>query len=368
MDQLMSVSSLTPLKPLNNLDAMIYPAVAGIGSEAGAYALMKDQNLPDYVKYPTVMLAGIVGGVGGHALNKYAKNLNIKSPFLNDMLKYPATSVREMFRGNYAFGPIDRAIQRRAKKEADYMNYVYDDLVHNYIGKQVYPGFNDVRPSLKSVRYLNNGNDAQFNPDNKILTTQAFRGPDTRMMYPFDMYRKGQIAHETTHALHTRAEEYKPGAVTYPFGPKRPIMVWNTMKPLQVYSNRNKYYRINDKLYDDNTSIMDDMLYHGSLQKRNPYIEHSINLYDMESPYYDKNWMSSPEEWAAEYSNIVNRLTGKVVPVSDLSPVNKKIVKKFFMRSFGADDDAAENALKMLNTYQHDYLQGFNVHVTKNPY
>lgn len=81
----------------------------------------------------------------------------------------------------------------------------------------------------------------------------------------------------------------------------------------------------------------------------------------MKSPYYSKKWMSDPEEWFAEYSNIVNRLTGKVVPVSDLSPTNKKIVKKFFMHSFGADDDAAENALKMLNTYQHDYLQGFNV-------
>lgn len=30
------------------------------------------------------MLAGIVGG---HVSDKYAKNLNIKSPFLNDMLK-----------------------------------------------------------------------------------------------------------------------------------------------------------------------------------------------------------------------------------------------------------------------------------------
>ena len=71
--------------------------------------------------------------------------------------------------------------------------------------------------------------------------------------------------------------------------------------------------------------------------------------------------MSKHEEWFAKYSNIVNRLNGKVVPVSDLTKKKKKIVKKFFMHSFGADDDAAENALNMLNTYQHDYLQGFNV-------
>lgn len=107
------------------------------------------------------MLAGIAGSAGGHALNKYAKNLNIKSPFLNDMLKYPATSIREMFRGNYAFGPIDRAIQRRTKKESDYMNYVYDDLVHNYIGKKLYPGFNDVKPSIKPVRHYS-GSEAEF--------------------------------------------------------------------------------------------------------------------------------------------------------------------------------------------------------------
>lgn len=157
----MSVQTLPELKPLDNLDFILHPAVVGVGSEAGAYALMKDQNLPDYVKYPTAMLASIAGSAGGHALNKYAKNLNIKSPFLNDMLKYPATSIREMFRGNYAFGPIDRAIQRRTKKESDYMNYVYDDLVHNYIGKKLYPGFNDVKPSIKPVRHYS-GSDAEF--------------------------------------------------------------------------------------------------------------------------------------------------------------------------------------------------------------
>lgn len=319
---------------------------------------MKDQNLPDYVKYPIVTLAGIAGGVGGHALNEYAKNLNIKSPFLNDMLKYPATSIREMFRGNYAFGPIDRAIQRRTKKESDYMNYVYDDLVHNYIGKKLYPGFNDVKPSIKPVRHYY-GNEAEFQPYNNNVVTQVFRGPDTRMMYPFDMYRKGQIAHETTHAVINRANEYSYGAKVYPDGHEH--TVWNTMKPLSVYNDNIRYYNINPELFRDETDIMNDFLHNGSLEKINPYTEYLINLTNMKSPYFSKNWMSSPEEWFAEYSNIVNRLTGKVVPVSDLSPTNKKIVKKFFMHSFGADDDAAENALKMLNTYQHDYLQGFNV-------
>lgn len=66
------IPAMKYLKPYN-LDAVICPTVAGIGSEAGAYALMKDQNLPDYVKYPALMLAGMAGGAGGHALNKYAK-------------------------------------------------------------------------------------------------------------------------------------------------------------------------------------------------------------------------------------------------------------------------------------------------------
>lgn len=274
------------------------------------------------------------------------------------MLKYPATSIREMFRGNYAFGPIDRAIQRRTKKESDYMNYVYDDLVHNYIGKKLYPGFNDVKPSIKPVRHFY-GSEAAFQPYNNSVVTKVFRGPDTRMMYPFDMYRKGQIAHETTHAVINRASEYSYGATVYPDGHEH--TVWNTMKPLRVYNDNTRYYNINPELFRDKTDIMNDFLHNGSLEKINPYTEHLINLTNMKSPYYSKDWMSSPGEWFAEYSNIVNRLTGKVVPVSDLSPTNKKIVKKFFMHSFGADDDAAENALNMLNTYQHDYLQGFNV-------
>lgn len=133
------------------------------------------------------------------------------------------------------------------------------------------------------------------------------------------------------------------------------------MKPFSVYSNNLKHFRTNPKLLRDETDIMNDFVYNRSIEKINPYNEHTLNLIDMKSPYYSKGWMSDPEEWFAEYSNIVNRLTGKVVPVSDLSPANKKVVKKFFMHSFGADDDAAENALKMIDTYQHDYLQGFNV-------
>lgn len=71
MDWLMSAQTFP-----DNLGSILHSAVAGVGSEAGAYALMEDQNLPDYVKYPTATLAGIAGGAGGHALYKYAKNLS----------------------------------------------------------------------------------------------------------------------------------------------------------------------------------------------------------------------------------------------------------------------------------------------------
>lgn len=86
------------LTPGYDLDFITPPSIVGIGSQVGAYSLMEDQDLPDYVKYPTLMLAGIAGAYGGRALNKYVKNLNIKSPFLNNMLKHPATSIRDMFR------------------------------------------------------------------------------------------------------------------------------------------------------------------------------------------------------------------------------------------------------------------------------
>lgn len=82
-------SALNPgyYMPGDKLDRMWHPVLMEVGTQAGAYALMKDQNLPDYVKYTIPTLTGMIGAGGGYALNKYAKNLNIKSPFLNDLLR-----------------------------------------------------------------------------------------------------------------------------------------------------------------------------------------------------------------------------------------------------------------------------------------
>lgn len=40
----------------------------GTGAQVGTYALMKDQNLPDYIKYTIPTLAGMVGAGGGYGL------------------------------------------------------------------------------------------------------------------------------------------------------------------------------------------------------------------------------------------------------------------------------------------------------------
>lgn len=107
-----------------------------------------------------------------------------------------------MFRGNYAFGPIAHVMQRRAKKESDYMNYVYDDLIHNYIDKKLYPGISGMRPKIVPIRYLQNKSyQGGYDPDTHVITTPVFRGSNTRIMYPFDMARKSLISHETTRHL-----------------------------------------------------------------------------------------------------------------------------------------------------------------------
>jgi hypothetical protein len=83
----MDPRSLPELISDNKLNRIWYPMFMNTGAQVGTYALIKDQNLPDYIKYTIPTLAGIGSASGGCVLNKYAKNLNIKSPFLNNMLK-----------------------------------------------------------------------------------------------------------------------------------------------------------------------------------------------------------------------------------------------------------------------------------------
>lgn len=78
--------------------------------------------------------------------------------------------------------------------------------------------------------------------------------------------------------------------------------------------------------------------------------------------------MSNPEEWHAEYNNIINRVTnGKVVPVSDLTRDQRDAAINYFMSRFGAKKKSAEQALDMINAYQRDFLQGNRIHTVNTP-
>lgn len=72
--------------------------------------------------------------------------------------------------------------------------------------------------------------------------------------------------------------------------------------------------------------------------------------------------MSNPEEWHAEYNNIMSRITdGSTVPVSDLTSSQRDIVLNYFMNKFGANRTQSNQALDMINAYQRDVLKGANV-------
>ena len=74
--------------------------------------------------------------------------------------------------------------------------------------------------------------------------------------------------------------------------------------------------------------------------------------------------MSNPEEWHAEYNNIMSRITdGSTVPVSDLTSSQRDIVLNYFMNKFGANRTQSNQALDMINAYQRDVLKGANVNV-----
>lgn len=99
------------------------------------------------------------------------------------------------------------------------------------------------------------------------------------------------------------------------------------------------------------------------IHKGNPYLQHDRNVANTPMSKELKDWASSPEEWHAEYNSVVNRLTGKAVPVSDLKHADRQVVEKFFQRNFHVDSKTAKDALEMLKAYQHDYLNGFNVNL-----
>lgn len=129
--------------------------------------------------------------------------------YVTDMLRYPIIAPYEMARGNYVFGSKTKAVLKRAQQESKYFNTAYEDLVDKYINKDVYPGFGNVKPKLKMTKALSDDVGAYYNPNTNTVVTPMFKRGDTRITSPFDVYRKGTITHEATHALHERANKYE---------------------------------------------------------------------------------------------------------------------------------------------------------------
>lgn len=266
------------------------------------------------------------------------------------MLRYPVIAPYEMLRGNYVFGSKTKAMLKRAQQESKYFNTAYDDLMDKYINKDVYPGFGDIRPNFKMVSALNGDVAAYYDSNMNTVVTPMFRGSGTRISIPFDVYRKGTILHESTHALHNRANEYSKylgggGAVT-----KRETVA-NSMQPLAMPAS--SYYEINPVL------------------RHNPvYRTHYDNVKNANVGSDYKTWMSNPEEWHSEYNNIISRVAnGSVVPVSDLTRNQRDVAINYFMKRFAVNEKQADQALDMIGAYQRDFLQGARVHVAKQkPY
>lgn len=260
--------------------------------------------------------------------------------YVTDMLRYPVIAPYEMLRGNYVFGSKTKAMLKRAQQESKYFNTVYDDLVDKYINKDVYSGFGDIRPRFKMETAPTGNHGAFYNPNSNTVTTPMFNSKDTRIAIPFDIYRKGTISHEATHALHKRVNEYNM------YGPGVDIgkgVAYSGMKPLSTPGLT--YNEMNPELR--NIPV---------------YRTHYDNVKNTNVNPDFKAWMSSPEEWHSEYNNIVSRLTnGSTVPVSGLTRGQRDVVTNYFANRFAVKKTQADQALDMIDDYQRNFLQGARV-------
>lgn len=334
-------------KKLWALNDAVYPTIGTIAGGAAGNQLSEQNKLPEYMKPYAEPLGMLIGGGIGSQLKRLP---NMYGSYVTDMLRYPVIAPYEMARGNYVFGSKTKAMLKRAQQESKYFNTAYDDLTDKYINKDVYPGFGDIKPNFKMKSALNGDVAAYYNPNVNTVVTPMFKGSNTRISFPFDVYRKGTILHEATHALHNRANKYSKylgggGAVT-----KREIVA-NSMKPLATRTS--SYYEMNPVL-----------------RHRSVYRTHYDNVKNTNVDPDFKTWMSNPEEWHSEYNNIISRVAdGSVVPVSDLTRNQRDIAINYFMKRFGVNVKQAGQALDMIGAYQRDFLQGARVHITKQkPY
>ena len=325
-------------KKLWALNDAVYPTIGTIAGGAAGNQLSEQNELPEYMKPYAEPLGMLIGGGIGSQLKRLP---NMYGSYITDMLRYPVIAPYEMARGNYVFGSKTKAMLKRAQQESKYFNTAYDDLVDKYINKDVYPGFGNVKPKLKMTKALRDGVGAYYNPNTNTVVTPMFKRGDTRITVPFDVYRKGTITHEATHALHERANKYEQI-----HGDGVPIdegIASNFMQPLST-----------------NTSTYAEM--NPILRKIPVYRAHYDNVKNMKVDPEFKTWMSSPEEWHAEYNNIISRLTeGSAIPVSQLTRDQKGIVVDYFANRFGVNKIQANQALDMIDDYQRNFLQGARI-------
>lgn len=331
-------------KKLQILNDAVYPTIGTIVGGVAGNQISKQDVLPEYMK-PYAKPIGMLLGGGAGSLLKYAA---IPNSYVSDMLRYPIIAPYEMARGNYVFGSKTKAMLKRAEQESKYFNTVYDDLVDKYINKDLYPGFGDVKPKLKMQNAPDDEVYAYFNPLTNTVMTPMFKDAYSRIVNPFDVYRRSTISHEATHALHSRADNYSQ-SYSSDGAPTNKGEVSNSMQPLSVETS--SYYEMNPVL-----------------RKLPEYETHYNNVKNRKVSPEAKTWMSNPEEWHAEYNNIINRVTnGKVVPVSDLTRDQRDAVINYFMSRFGSKKKSAEQALDMINAYQRDFLQGNRIHTVNTP-
>lgn len=332
-------------KKLQILNNAVYPTIGTLAGGVAGNQLSKQDVLPEYMRPYAEPLGMLIGGGIGSQLKRLP---NMYGSYVTDMLRYPVIAPYEMVRGNYVFGSKTKAMLKRAQQESKYFNTAYDNLVDKYINKEAYPGFGDVRPMFEmEIAPKDDSYKAYYDYLSNTVRTPMFNDKNTRIAIPFDIYRKGAISHEATHALHNRAAQYNSfngnGAFT-----KRGIAT-NTMTPLSVILPEAQYWEMNPVL------------------RYNPvYRTHLNNVENMNIPplyKHDaaayKQWISNPEEWHAEYNNIMSRITdGSTIPVSDLTSSQRDIVLNYFMNKFAANRTQSNQALDMINAYQRDFLKG----------
>lgn len=333
-------------KKLRALNDAVYPTIGTIAGGVAGKQLSEQNKLPEYMKPYAEPLGLLIGGGIGSQLKRLP---NMFGSYVTDMLRCPVITPYEMARGNYVFGSKTKAMLKREQQESKYFNTAYDDLVDKYINKDVYPGFENVKPKLKMTKALSDDVCAYYEPSTNTVVTPMFKRGDTRITIPFDVYRKGTITHEATHALHERANKYE-----WILGEGVPIdegIATNYMEPLSI----------DTQIYGEMNPILRDIPV---------YRAHYDNVKNAKVDPKFKTWMSSPEEWHAEYNNITSRLTeGSAIPVSRLTRDQKDIVVDYFANRFGVNKIQANQALDMIDDYQRNFLQGARIdHVKIVPY